>query len=375
MTATNILLIDDDEVDRTSVRRALKASSLAHELTETADGASGLAAAKGRDFDCVLLDYRLPDVDSLDLLTILTSPEGGNQAVVILTGEADPEIALRLMRAGALDYLHKAEASPANLARAIRYAKARRAFLDQLKTARAEAEDKSRALDLLNRQKTLLLSIIAHDMRNPFQVLLGLSHTLSEAVALKDPRSIERRAQGILQAATSAHALMESLFSWASLQMESAAVAFSSVDLAEVARETVAGCDQRATDKGLVLTADCAGVTVRGQRDMIAAVLRNLVGNALKFTLPGGAIAISADRRPEEVEIKVADTGIGMSPENLEDLFQLDRCLTTVGTAGETGGGLGLLLCRDLVERQGGRLSVASAPGQGTTFSFSLPSG
>ena len=199
---TRILLIDDDQVDRAAVRRALARSGLSHEIDEAADGAGGLRLARARAYDCVLLDYRLPDVDTFALLASLLSPEGGGHAVLMLTGEADPDIALRLMRAGALDYLAKAEVTPSSLARAIRYAKARREFLAELNAARREAEAKSLELDTLNRQKSLLFSIIAHDLRNPFQALLGLSTVLSQAVAMRDHASVERRAQGIREAAT-----------------------------------------------------------------------------------------------------------------------------------------------------------------------------
>ena len=371
-TLTRILLIDDDAVDRTSVRRALRKSSLTHELTEAPDGLTGLRIAQGGGFDCVLLDYRLPDVDTFELLTALVSPEGGSQAVLMLTGESDQDVALRLMRAGALDYLEKAEATPSSLARAIRYAKARRAFVTELSTARREAEAKSLELDTLNRQKTLLFSIIAHDLRNPFQALLGLSAVLGQAVEKRDHASIERRAQGIREAASQAYGLMESLFAWASLQMDTVAVTLADVDLDAVAADTIRGAVEAASDKGLTLRASCDGLRVHAHRDMLAAVLRNLVSNAVKFTLPGGTITIAGRRRGEAVDITVADTGVGMSPGTVSDLFKLDRRTTTNGTAGERGSGLGLLLCRDLVERQGGLLTVRSAVERGTTFSFTL---
>ncbi|MCJ2050081.1 hybrid sensor histidine kinase/response regulator [Methylobacterium sp. J-070] len=370
---TRILLIDDDQVDRAAVRRALGKSGLAHELTEAPDGSSGLRLAQGQAFDCVLLDYRLPDVDTFALLASLLSPEGGNQAVLMLTGEDDPDVAFRLMRAGALDYLAKGEATPSSLARAIRYAKARREFLAELSTARREAEAKSQELDLLNKQKSLLFSIIAHDLRNPFQALLGLSEVLSQAVAERDHATVERRAQGIQEAASQAYGLMEGLFAWASLQMDTVAVTLGDVDLGAVADEVLKGASENASDKGLILRAKCAGRHVRGHRDMLAAVMRNLVSNAVKFTLPGGTISIAAEPRGESVEITVSDTGVGMTTHKVADLFRLDRRTTTNGTAGERGSGLGLLLCRDLVERQGSTLTVESVPGRGTKFGFILP--
>lgn len=370
---TRILLIDDDQVDRTAVRRALAKSGLAHELTEAPDGSTGLRLAQGQAFDCVLLDYRLPDVDAFELLASLLSPAGGAQAVLMLTGEDDPDVAFRLMRAGALDYLAKGEATPSSLARAIRYAKARREFLAELSTARREAEAKSQELDTLNQQKSLLFSIIAHDLRNPFQALLGLSNVLSQAVSERDHAAVERRAKGIQEAAAQAYGLMEGLFAWASLQMDTTTVTLGDVDVSEVAAEVLKGASENAVGKGLSLRADCVGLRVTAHRDMLAAVLRNLVSNAVKFTLAGGTISVVARALGDGVEISVSDTGVGMSADKVADLFRLDRRTTINGTAGERGSGLGLLLCRDLVERQGGKLTVVSIPNQGTTFSFRLP--
>ncbi|HEX4767820.1 MAG TPA: hybrid sensor histidine kinase/response regulator [Lichenihabitans sp.] len=371
--ATRILLIDDDEVDRAAVRRSLMKSGLDHQLVEAKDGETGLRLAAERPFDCILLDYRLPDVDAFAALARLLSSEGGNHAVIMLTGEADGDVALRLMRAGALDYMSKFEATPSSLVRAIRYATARRGFLTELDLARREAEEKSQALDALNRQKTLLFSIIAHDLRNPFQALLGLSTLLSQNVASLDMAAVGRRAEGIKQAAGQAYALMESLFAWASLQMETAEVVFEEVDLDEIMRETVEGIAEAASAKTLTVHATGSGLRVQAQRDMLLTVLRNLVSNAVKFTHPGGSVTLSAEGRGGAVAIAVADTGVGIPAAKVDDLLRLDRRVTTNGTAGERGSGFGLLLCRDLVERLGGELGVTSVPDQGTTFDFTLP--
>ena len=372
MSATRILLIDDDQVDRTSVRRALAKSGLDHALTEASDGASGLALAQAEDFDCVLLDYRLPDVDAFDLLTTLVAPEGGSHAVLMLTGESDQGVALRLIGAGALDYLAKADTTPSSLSRAIRYAKARRRFVADLRSARRDAEEKSLALDALNRQKSLFFSIIAHDLRNPFQAILGLSKGLSHAVAAKDHASIERRAQAVLESADQANSLMEGLFAWASLQMDTLDTPLAQVDIDGVAAVTIEGASKAVSEKGLTVDAPSSGIVAIGHRDMLAAVLRNLVSNAVKFTPTGGRITISAARSGQRVQVAVSDTGVGMPPDKVRDLFRIDRRTTTDGTAGEQGSGLGLLLCRDLLERQGSELTVSSEAGGGTRFSFVL---
>ena len=371
-TLTRILLIDDDQVDRTMVRRALEKSGLPHDLVEAPDGASGLRCAKEQAFDCVLLDYRLPDVDAFELLAVLLSAEGGGQAVLMLTGEADQEIAFRLMRAGALDFLAKAEVTPSSLARAIRYAKARGEFLAELSMARREAEEKSLELDRLNRQQTFLLSIIAHDLRNHFHVLLGLSSVLCRAVSANNFAAFDRGAQSIQTAANRAYALMESLFAWASLQRDTTTTSLTDIDLEEIARETAQGATEAAAEKSISLVVTCSGIQVRGHRDMLAAVLRNLVNNAVKFTPPGGVITITAYPRDDRVEVEVTDTGVGMTPHRISSLFELDQRTSTTGTAGEQGSGFGLLLCRDLVEQLGSELTVSSTVNQGTTFRFRL---
>lgn len=368
---TRILLIDDDDVDRMTVRRALAVSDLRYELVEAADGATGLARARTTAFDCVLLDYRLPDMDAFDLLRELLSPDGGQQPVMMLTGEVDPEAAVRLMRMGALDHLAKGELTPSGLARAIRYAAARRDFVRELDAARRDAEQKSVALDMLNRQKSLLFSIIAHDLRNPFQVLLGLSEVLSSAVADRDDAAIEVRAQGIRQAAAQAHALMEGLFGWASLQMDSVDIVLEPLSLHDAIDGALGGCREAAVAKGVAIVLRDTDLRAVSNRDMLAAILRNLVSNAIKFTPAGGEVVVSATAG-ERITLRVADTGVGMSTDALAEVMELDRRTTTPGTAGERGSGLGLLLCRDLAERIGTELRAESVVGRGTTFSLTL---
>lgn len=364
-TPTRILLIDDG--DRAAVRAALAGSNLNYTLVERDGADSGLAAAVLDNFDCVLLGGGLAHSG---LLSRLASAEGGSQAVIAFTDEGDD--ALALLRAGALDSLSRREASPQVLARAIRYARARRGFVVELQAARQDAEAKSRALDRLNRQTTLILSILAHDLRNPFQVLLGMSRSLVESAGAGDLQTMARRAAGVHEAANQAHGLMESLFAWASLHME-ARTEPAAVEVAALFEDCLSALHERAEAKGVRLEACAGDAVVLAQEDAAASILRNLVANALKFTAPGGTVALSAESRREHVAIAVADTGVGMSEAQIAGLFRLESRSTSTGTAGERGAGLGLLLCRDLAEWIGGSLEVESRLNQGTTFRLVLP--
>ena len=213
--------------------------------------------------------------------------------------------------------------------------------------------------------------------RRAILCVLGSSASFAVAAALVKAVSptipvIERRAQGIHDAAAQAHALMESLFAWASVQMDTLAVSLGEVDLAGVVDETMRGAAQAAADKGIALDATGAAGRVLANRDMLATVLRNLVSNAVKFTMPGGSVSIAATPFEDGVEVSVTDTGVGLPPSKLDELFRLDRRTSTTGTAGERGSGLGLLLCRDLLARQESVLEVRSVVGQGTICSFRL---
>lgn len=368
-----ILLIDDDQVDRAAVRRALARSGLQHVLVEAPDGTTGRKLAAERHFDCILLDYRLPDTDAFELLADLQSLEDGAHSVLMLTGEGDQELATRLMRAGALDYLTKSDVTPSSLARAIRYAGARREVLRELDKARQDAEQKSRELDTLNRQKALLFSIIAHDLRNPFQALLGLSTILLRSVAEKNHASTARRAEALRDSAEQAYMLMESLFAWAKIQMDTLETPLAPVPVASTAEEAMSSILEPASDKGIQLSAECAPVCVLAHRDMLVTVLRNLISNAVKFTLPGGTVKITVRNENGRAEIAVTDSGIGMAPAVVQDLLNSDKRTTTAGTAGERGSGFGLLICRNLLGRMGAQIQVHSVIDRGTTFSFSLP--
>ena len=374
-TLTRILLIDDDANDRATVAAALAGSNLNYTLVEAEHADAGVAEAERQSFDCVLLDADLAADLAADLLARFTSPEGGRQAVIALTHRADQDNIAALLRAGAVDSLSRAETDSRTLARSIRYARARRAFVVELQAAREDAEEKSRALDRLNRQKTLILSIIAHDLRNPFQVMLGMSQLLMDSAGGGDSAVTMRRAGIAHEAASQAHGLLESLVSWASLYMEARAAEMSPLSVNELLLGCAKALSGRAGLKGVSIQTRPTDLRAITQPDATAAILRNLVANALKFTLAGGQVTLSAARRGDRIVISVEDTGVGMSEAQTASLFHLERRSTSAGTDGERGAGLGLLLCRDLAEWIDATLEVESQLGVGATFRLLLPAG
>jgi len=169
--------------------------------------------------------------------------------------------------------------------------------------------------------------------------------------------------------------LLENLLEWMKLQMGGAEAVIKPVLLAPLAQRTVDLMAIPAEEKVVELRNELpADLKVLGDENMLDTVIRNLMGNALKFTPPEGHVVIGGEARGRYSVVTVTDTGVGMSPEQLAKLFKMGKEHTTLGTHGEKGTGLGLALCRDLMVRQGSDLKVQSTPGKGTTFTFVLPS-
>ncbi len=239
-------------------------------------------------------------------------------------------------------------------------------------TALAKQRDE---LESLNKQKNRLFSIIAHDLRSPFNSLLGFSEILSENAADLAPEDVSEYARMMHQSAAQANALLENLLDWSRLQMGGLQSDPRPLDVAVAIEKALAFNTAAAAAKNIMIgRLESSLLTVLADPQMVETVLRNLIGNAVKFTERDGTVSIEAQREDGEVVINIRDNGIGISPERLTHLFEFETGSSTTGTDGEKGTGLGLQLCKELVELQGGELNVESALGQGSTFRITLPS-
>ncbi|MDJ1504594.1 HAMP domain-containing sensor histidine kinase [Xanthocytophaga agilis] len=224
----------------------------------------------------------------------------------------------------------------------------------------------------LNLNKDKFFSIISHDLRGPTSNIVRLSEFLLEPnLAEADQKSMTLH---LHKAAQNLQKLLENLLSWAKFQMGRLDFMPAPVDLYNLTNESVAQIATMAADKAIVIKNQVSPRTYAFADDqMIMMVLRNLLVNAIKFTNQAGTVKILATETPEQVEISVADNGIGMNTETTNKLFQLGNHFTTLGTSNEKGSGLGLILCMELLEKNNGTIRVTSEPGKGSVFTFSLP--
>lgn len=238
------------------------------------------------------------------------------------------------------------------------------------------AEDLARTkeeLERLNDEKNKFFSIIAHDLRGPFNAILGYTELLARSVDKLTPDQIKEYADNAHAAGTGVFKLLENLLEWARLQMDRIECAPKIANLGEIVGVTIELLSSAAEDKGIKLESAIIREPAYIDANMIETVIRNLIGNAIKFTGKGGSILVAAKESGGFIEVSVTDSGVGMKADKAAGIFSLSGSGSTDGTEGEKGTGLGLLLSKELVERNGGEIYATSKPGVGSTFAFTVP--
>ena len=245
-------------------------------------------------------------------------------------------------------------------------------------TARREVEEKLKAnekiLKELNADKDRFMSILAHDLRSPFNSLLGLSEILSKNIHKYDIFKIESLAKNINRTAQSSFNLLDNLLMWTRSQSGKIPFDPKLVKFASICTEILEVFKPIAYEKSITINYFSADdITIFADVDMLKTVLRNLISNAIKFSNHGGRINVYAEEYQFKITITVSDSGIGISQEIAPKLFNNYHGHSTKGTANESGTGLGLLLCKEFIEKHSGKIWVESEKGLGSEFKFTLP--
>lgn len=250
------------------------------------------------------------------------------------------------------------------------------------KAREAELEQARQELETLVAAKDQLFSIIGHDLKSPFNNIIGFASLLSSEDVKLPAEKVQEYGRLIVEAASNTNALLDTLLAWAAV--ENADLHFRPVDfdVAQGVDESIRYLDVLAKDKGVKITHRLNGVRVKADRDMVLTVFRNLINNAIKFCNAGDGVDISSTDyncgpsikdSEDYVHITVSDSGVGMDAEMAAAFIEGAPLPSTSGTDGETGSGLGLRLCRNLVRRHNGDLWLESHKGTGCSVHFTLP--
>jgi two-component system sensor histidine kinase/response regulator len=230
-------------------------------------------------------------------------------------------------------------------------------------------------LKKLNATKDKFFSIIAHDLKNPFHSIMGFSDLLTRSFdTIEDERKKEFM-QLIKDSSTSAYNLLENLLDWSRTQTNNIKFSPANIDISQILNVNIQIHSVIAQNKNIEIIHEIPDQIISyADGNMVNTIVRNLLSNALKFTPQGGKIIINAISGKDYVKVNIQDTGLGMDIATKEKLFRIDEFHNTIGTSGETGTGLGLIICHEFILRHGGEINVESEAGKGSTFSFSLPS-
>jgi PAS domain S-box-containing protein len=247
--------------------------------------------------------------------------------------------------------------------------------ITEMKRADDEVRLKNEELKKINIEKDKFFSIIAHDLRNPFTAFLGYSEMMVEDLESMTMDEIKGIATNLRNSSANLFSLLENLLEWSKSEQGMIRLNPESSELLPLITESISKIIDSAGAKRISIDYSVDdGISVYVDRHIFQTIIRNLVSNAVKFTTDGGKITIAAIENPDkEVEVSVTDTGIGMSPEIVHNLFRLDGQIDRKGTRGEPSTGLGLILCKGFIEKHGGRIWVESQEGAGSVFYFTIP--
>lgn len=244
----------------------------------------------------------------------------------------------------------------------------------EIKRQKEELEVQRKELEALNSTKDKFFAIIAHDLKNPFSTVLGLSELLAREFENFEPDKLKTFIQQIYKYSNNTFNLLENLLQWSMVQTGRMPLHPKTTNLNEILEENIELLRGTASQKGIsIIRADNLDCFAYIDTNMITTVVRNLISNAIKFTPAEGSIKAGIVMDDEYWKIYIRDNGLGIAKEDQEKLFKIDSNPTTIGTSQEKGTGLGLILCKEFVERNGGQIWVESEKGKGSTFYFTLP--
>lgn len=355
---SKILIVDDAAFNIKIVTNILE--NAGYDIYSANSGIKAILEVKKNKVDLILLDVLMPEVDGYQVNKILKQNKDTKDIPIIFLTARDDSISLvRAFEDGAVDYITK----PFN----------EKELLSRIKI-HLELECTRKKLKESNLAKDKFLSIIGHDLKNPISVINGLADELVQNIDELDIVEIKDFSSRILRNSDKACQLFQDILEWARVQSDRIEYKPTMLNLREVVNKSVRLLSLNAKKKDIdivVLIQDA--VEVYADLNMLNTVMRNLISNAIKFTYESGGILITAHIEADYCKISIKDNGVGIEKENIKQLFTNDSSFTTRGTNNEEGTGLGLVLCKEFVERNGGNIFIDSEYGNGSCFSFTIP--
>lgn len=364
----NILIVDDGLDNLRLIVEFLVESKLPYDITQSPDARIALELIERKKPDLIITDWEMPNMDGIEFIKTLKSNQQTKDIPVIMcTGVMTTSENLQTaLNAGAIDFVRK----PIDKVELI--ARTHSALL--LAESYKQIIATNKELEATNATKDKFFSIIAHDLKTPFNSMLGFGQILKDNLKRENYENIKEFVNLMYDSAADGFKLLENLLEWARMQTGKIKFAPGNFSLPESIQDNITLLMQNARKKDIQLSSKIFDrIKVFADNNMINTVLRNLISNAIKFTEQGGSITVECRKDGDMAVVRVIDTGIGIKAEKIDKLFKLDESFTTLGTENEKGTGLGLTLCKEFIEKHNGTIWVESETGKGSSFCFTLP--
>lgn len=353
-----VLIVDDVTKNIQLVANFLKQAG--YDINYALSGKNALNHIKKEKFDLILLDIMMPEMDGFEVCQRLKSDELTKDIpIIFLTAKTDIDSITKGFQVGGIDYITK----PFNKAELLARVKTHLELLQQ-----------RRNLKELNATKDKFFSIIAHDLKSPLNQLLGLSEILQKELSKGNGDELKNLAKLMNESAKSGRLLLENLLEWSRSQTGTINYNPGILDLAKISNEVIKLNENNSTQKNIAIQSKIKeGLLAFADENMIKTILRNLISNGIKFSKNKGKIVLEAKMEDNRIVYIVSDNGIGIKPADLKKLFRIDINPNSIGNSKEKGTGLGLILCKEFVEINGGEIWVESKLDEGSIFKFSIP--
>lgn len=375
-----VLIVDDIKENIQVLGSILRSSGI--KVSFVTKGQQAIDACLKFPPDLVLLDIAMPEMDGFDVCKILKqNPKTKSIPIIFVTALNEKKEIIRGLQLGAVDYITKPFNKIELLSRIKLHLDLKKSK-DEIVEKNKKLEETTNELHELIKMRDKFFSIIAHDLKNPFNSLIGIADLLVRNAHKYPLEKIIRFSDALKESAEKGHELLENLLQWSRTQNKTINFSPQKIKVKAVIDNSIAVYTQAAKEKRITIEQNIdSDYYAFADVNMLKTVIRNLVSNAIKFTHLNGRITISVSngkycsKIPEikMLQINVKDTGVGINPEFIPKLFKIDANISTKGTKNEEGTGLGLILCKEFIEKHHGCIKTESEINKGTIFSFTIP--
>lgn len=382
----NVLIVDDTEENLRLLSNHLYNKGI--NVIIAKDGKTALEIVNTKPPDLILLDIVMPGINGFKVCQELKkNTKTKNIPIIFLTAKTEINDIVKGFSIGDVDYITKPFNSAELLSRVFTHLELKKSR-DIIKTHSEQVEElneilnkkniqlheQNKKLNKLNKTKDKLFSIITHDLETPFNQLIEISELTITDINNLDLFDFKENLKLIHLTSLNGAKLLQNLLDWSKYKLGSITFVPQKIILSQIINNIINSYNDLAKEKNITIISNIQNdITVTAEEKMLNIIIRNLISNAIKFTNINGQVDISSKLNDNFRIISIKDNGIGIKAENLSRLFSVDKNYTTQGTNQEKGAGIGLIICKEFIEKHGGKIWAESISGKGSKFKFSIP--